>query len=143
MTIFSIKESSIIREKILNKFINENDSWYKEKVALKYEINGERKTAAYYWEGIISPQIINLAKAYSILEEKFSLLLMWDDNLFTPKNLLYPNLSVISLSYKEFLENKINFPEDIYLFDSSFSWIICLTHETGLDDKEYCLFSFG
>ncbi len=41
----------------------------------------------------------------------------------------YPVRALASVTSEEFLALRDTFPEDIYLFDDSFSWTVIFTHE--------------
>ena len=41
----------------------------------------------------------------------------------------------------ELLARMADLPEDIYIFDDTYSWTIALTHETDAQKRPYCLFT--
>ena len=41
----------------------------------------------------------------------------------------------------ELLARVADLPEDIYIFDDTYSWTIALTHETDAQERPYCLFT--
>ena len=41
----------------------------------------------------------------------------------------------------ELLARMADLPEDIYIFDDTYSWTIALTHETDAQERPYCLFT--
>lgn len=41
----------------------------------------------------------------------------------------------------ELLARMADLPEDIYIFDDTYSWTIALTHETDAQKRPYCLFA--
>ena len=51
----------------------------------------------------------------------------------------YPKESIILLSADEIKDKLNTFPEDIYLFDNTYTWTIALTHESNLDNSRFCL----
>ena len=70
---------------------------------------------------------------------------MWDvnskDYIFIPDYWKYPKEAVLSISVEEFKKIKDTLPEDVYLYDNSFSWSIALTHEYSDEDERYCYFT--
>ncbi len=67
---------------------------------------------------------------------------MWDvlnsEYILNPNYYKYHKEACLKLSFQEFQEKADTFPEDIYLFDDTFTWCVILTHE---DDgkRRYCL----
>ena len=41
----------------------------------------------------------------------------------------------------ELLARMADLPEDIYIFDDTYSWTIALTHDTDAQERPYCLFT--
>ena len=68
---------------------------------------------------------------------------MWDihskDYIWIPDYWKYPKNAVLQMEPSDFENTMDTFPEDVYVFDLSFTWVIALTHEESRPGRRFCL----
>ena len=61
------------------------------------------------------------------------------DNVFMPNRQKFSKESVLKTeTWSEKMLEKL--PEDIYIFDETFTWSAIYTHETDINNAPYCLY---
>ena len=139
------KESNEIRNKYLNTFVNKHSDYYKNYIEqTKYFSDGYAYTG-YLWDCFKVISIIDTGVCEDILKDKTDLYVFWDihscERVCGERYWKYPKDNILSLSYEE-LKNEVgNLPEDIYVFDKSFSWSIAFTHETDTENAPWIYFT--
>lgn len=77
------------------------------------------------------------------LMNKNNVYIMWDtlEHIELLKNdyFKYPRHSILSATTREFYDMIEILPEDIYVFDDSFTWTVVFTNEYISKDRRYCL----
>ena len=68
---------------------------------------------------------------------------MWDihsaERIFIPNYWKYPKECILYVEmWSEDMYKEL--PEDIYIFDDTFTWSAIYTHEIDLNDAPYCLY---
>lgn len=101
------------------------------------------KSNNYFWENLKEYNRKSEYFCQEIIKTKKSIFVMWDtyDNftILDVNYFKYPRKSLLKMSPDEFFLKKDSFPEDIYVFDDTFSWTVIFTHEEVLSKKRYCL----
>ncbi len=146
MLMYDAKESSLIRKKYIHSFVNTKSVYYKKHVRKKKRYCDGLCYDGYLWDCLSCSQSISEEEARNTLFRKNEILIMWDihscEKIWIPHYWRYPKTAVLQLDiWNSDLE--ITFPEDIYCFDSSYSWSIILTHETDQDNKRWCMLARG
>ena len=67
---------------------------------------------------------------------------MWDmhscEKIWIPDYWKFPKTKILCTdAWTESLKYKL--PEDVYVFDDTFSWSVIFTHETNEKEERYCL----
>lgn len=145
MKIFDEQQSFDIRNKFVNCFINKNTDYYANNINSLQTFKDGECYMGYLWDCFNQFEQKNESICMCSLKKVDEFYLMWDihscERIFVPNHWSYPKKSVILLSYDEYVDLSKTFPEDIYLFDKTFSWCCALTHEEDEDGKRYCLFA--
>lgn len=100
----------------------------------------------YVWNFLKSASVIREKTCLDILSDKKTSIMAFTDNHSVENAIdsaLWPEnrTVVIELSAAMLIENLFNLPEDIYVFDASYSWTIAFTHEYLDKNRRYCLYS--
>ena len=143
MVILDLEKSNALRAKFIQSFINTESSYYKEKIKCMKEFSDGLCYVGYLWDCLLNPKVVSENEANQVLQEKNNIYIMWDihshDRIFIPNYWKYPKSSILSEKvWKEELKHEL--PEDIYIFDDSFSWCVIYTHETDLNNNNFCLY---
>lgn len=143
MNILDNLKSDELRAKYIQNFVNTTKDYFVELIERKTEFSDGLCYTGYLWDCLKNPQVISETEATRILQEKKNIYIMWDihscERIFIPNYWKYPKTSVISTemwsdSFRE------NLPEDIYLFDDTFSWSVIFTHETDEKNNDFYLY---
>ena len=143
MIILDNLKSDELRTKYIQNFVDTTKDYFVERIEQKTEFSDGLCYIGYLWDCLKNPKVISEAEASLILQGKQNLYIMWDihscERILIPNYWKYPKTSVLStemwsVSFKEEL------PEDIYLFDDTFSWSVIFTHETDEQNNNFCLY---
>lgn len=143
MIILDSKKSDVLRGNYIRNFVDTASTYYKENIEQKTMFSDGLCYTGYLWDCLLKPSIILENKAEQILQEKRKIFIMWDihscDRILVPDYWKFPKTKVLYADAwaKTF---KDDLPEDIYVFDGTFSWSVIYTHETDLKNNRYCLF---
>lgn len=143
MIVLDTTKSNELRCEYIKNFINTSSSYYKSKIELKTLFCDGLCYSGYLWNCLLKQTVISESNADQFLHEKQKILIMWDvhsceQTLITD----YWKFSNAKILLADTWTNsfKHNFPEDVYVFDDSFSWSVIFTHETDEKEGRYCLF---
>lgn len=129
------KESSGIRELYIDTFLDVNSKYYQERILKTVDSIFH---AGYFWDIFKNPKIIKKSKIlHQINCLQNDIYVIWDNNIYN-RGIKYPIFAVLQVSPKDFESLLPELPEDIYIFDDTFTWTYALTHEE-IDGKDYCL----
>ncbi len=136
------KTGNNVRSKYIDRFINKFHPQYGEQIERKYGFVDGYCYLGYLWDYVKEPSIIDqeyLASKKYYLDEVF---VFWDihssERIWIKDYWKFDKDAVLKLKYSTLLMGEIYLPEDIYIFDYSFSWTLIQTHEE-LNGKRYCL----
>lgn len=143
MTILDSTRSDALRCEYIKNFINTASSYYKENIERKTMFSDGLCYTGYLWDCLLKPIIISEHNADQFLQEKRRVFIMWDihscERIFISNYWKFPKTKILCAdAWAEIVKNDL--PEDVYVFDDTFSWSIIYTHETGVRDDRYCLF---
>jgi hypothetical protein len=133
-----IENDSVKRAKFVDTFIDKENEYYNSNIANPIQ---EQCYSGYLWEVFINKEVKDEACLVNYIQALDKVNVIWDNNLFVREYARFPKNSLIEMSGNEFLEIIPTFPEDIYVFDDTYSWAISFTHESNLDNSRFCLFS--
>ena len=144
MEVLNSEYSQLIRELYIECFVNTQSPHYIEGVQTRIPFRDGLCYTSYLWDCLKKPKKISRNKALNLLWERKNVFIMWDihseERIFIPNYWKYPKESVLLLEV--FDEEKLkDLPEDIYIFDDTFSWSVILTHETDRKGNPYCIFT--
>ena len=143
MIILDSKKSDVLRGNYIRNFVDTDSTYYKENIEQKTMFSDGLCYTGYLWDCLLKPSIILENKAEQILQEKRKIFIMWDihscDRILVPDYWKFPKTKVLYAdAWAETFKDDL--PEDIYVFDGTFSWSVIYTHETDLKNNRYCLF---
>lgn len=143
MIILDTTKSDVLRRNYIKNFVDVASTYYKENIAQKTRFSDGLCYTGYLWDCLLNPCIILESEADRLLNEKRKVFIMWDihssDRILIPNYWKFPKTNVLSIDVWE-KKLKDNLPEDVYVFDNTFSWSIIYTHETDIKNNRYCLF---
>ena len=136
-------EADQIRAKYISLFVDQVSEWYEEQIAIKVLSGDGWYYRGYMWECLKQgtpakeEQILGQLKG---MDE--SVFVLWDissrRNLSPKDYWKFPRDAVLYLWASDLLEGLGYLPEDIYIFNASFSWSLIFTHETTYDNERLC-----
>lgn len=143
MIILDSIKSNTLRHKYIKEFVDTSLTYYKKNIERKIMFCDGLCYIGYLWDCLINPSIISEQKADQLLQEKRDFYIMWDihscERILIPDYWKFPKTRILCAdAWLETLKNDL--PEDIYIFDDTFSWSIIYTHETNAKKSRYCLF---
>lgn len=143
MIILDSKKSDALRHNYVKNFVDTASTYYKENIEQKTMFSDGLCYIGYLWDCLLNPSIILESKADQILQEKRRIYIMWDihscDRIFISDYWKFPKEKILCTdAWAEIYKDDL--PEDIYVFDDTFSWSVIYTHETDVKDNRYCLF---
>lgn len=132
MTILTFNKSASLRIKFINSFIKTESDYYKKYILEKKMFSDGMCYIGYLWDCLHHSKNISPQESLTFLETKKNIYIMWDihskDRIFIPNYWKYPKHSILKVDF--WSESYFrDLPEDIYLFDETFSWCIVYTHE--------------
>lgn len=142
MQIIEGKEYFAIRELFIEHFINQESSFYLERIKKKHRFSDGVFQTGYLWDCLKEYNPKTEEFCIDVLSNKDDFYVIWDvlssEHICIPNYYKYPPEACLRLSFQEFLEKANTFPEDMYLFDDTLTWCVIMTHE---DDgkRRYCL----
>lgn len=143
MVVLDIQKSNNLREKYISTFVNTDSRFYIDRIKTLAEFSDGMCYIGYLWDCLKKPTVASKTELVQKLKTKKDIYIMWDihsvDNIFIPNYWKYPKECVL---YMEAWSEEIykELPEDIYIFDDSFTWSAIYTHETNLNNAPYCLY---
>ena len=143
MTILNSTKSDILRCEYIKNFVNTSSLYYKKNIEQKTLFSDGLCYTGYLWYCLLKPTVISEYKAEQFLQEKRRIFIMWDihscDRILIPDYWKFPKTKVLySDTWVETFKDDL--PEDVYVFDDTFSWSVIYTHETDVKNNRYCLF---
>lgn len=143
MVVLDIRRSNILREKYISTFVDTDSKLYIERIKTRIRFSDGMCYVGYLWDCLKKSVVVSKKEIDQKLKTKKDIYIMWDihsaDNIFIPNYWKYPKECIVRTKlwieemYKEL-------PEDVYIFDDTFTWTAIFTHETNLENAPYCLF---
>lgn len=143
MEVINSIESTKLRELFIQTFVNTASDYYINRINKLIEFSDGICYTGYLWDCLKNPCVVSEDAINDILKNKKNIFVMWDihssDRILIPNYWKYPKTSI--LFFDDWTEDsKKTLPEDIYLFDSSFTWYAVYTHEEDISLNRYCLY---
>lgn len=133
-----------IRASYVQAFINLDSEYYINNIKKLNSFSDGLCYTGYLWDCFKFFQIKAESFCKTFLDSKRNLYVLWDihskDRIFIKDYWKFPKSAVLLLnSWEE--EKYIALPEDIYIFDETFSWSIAFTHEDDQNGQRFCYFA--
>ncbi len=143
MNILDATKSDELRSEYIQSFVDTTKDYYLELIKHKTEFSDGLCYIGYLWDCLKNPQVISETEVSRILQDKKNIYIMWDihsyERICIPNYWKYSKTSVLTTNtWSDALKSDL--PEDIYLFDDTFSWSVIFTHETDEQNNNFCLF---
>jgi hypothetical protein len=136
------KDSAFLREAYLLAFVDTSCEHYKKYIGARRQFSDGEHYTGYAWDCIRQPsrityerfchEVVHHPEVYAFADDHSR------DRVITAPLWPYPPYSLVALPPDLLLQLLPALPEDIYVFDSSVSWTVVLTHEHD-DKRRYCL----
>lgn len=143
MRIMEGKKAFECREKFVSCFVDCNSDYYRDNILCGTAFLEKGSYYGYLWECYLPSEIESEQACLEFLATIKSFYVLWDlhpDVSRQKEYWKYPKHAVLEMNVQDYMENCAKLPEDIYIFDDSFSWSIALTHESNLKNERWCLF---
>lgn len=144
LTIILGTKSDEIRASYIEHFVDTTSDYYQKNIAITTSQNGEKYYFGYLWDCLKVSGLISEQQLYEKLRDmQQGLFFLWD--LHSSKKILikdywkFPLRAVLSIKPDVLIQGMAYLPEDIYIFNSSLTWSLILTHEYFDDDRRWCL----
>ena len=143
MIVLDEEKSNHLRCTYINSFVNVDSPYYVKNILCKKEFCDGLCYSGYLWDCLIKPSIISERNAEQFLNSKTQIFIMWDihscERIMIPNYWKFPKSHILHTDvWSETFKSKL--PEDIYLFDDTFSWTVIFTHEADDQNNRFCLF---
>lgn len=143
MLVLDVEKSNMLREKYISAFINTKSPSYIERIKTLTQFSDGLCYVGYLWDCLKKPVVVSKAELVRRLKNKKNIYIMWDlhsaDRIFIPNYWKHPKECVLFVeTWSEDLYEEL--PEDIYIFDDTFTWSAIFTHETDINNDPYCLY---
>jgi hypothetical protein len=140
--ILSHTDSAFWRESYLDAFVDTTSDHYQGYIASPRQFSDGIHYEGYLWDCLHSPTRITVQRFRQELANYFEVLVMADnhsrDRIIGPPLWPFPPCSIARFRSVWLVEWLRSLPEDIYVFDSSLSWTLVLTHEYDAK-RRFCL----
>lgn len=135
------EEGNGLREKYIEQFINRSGPFW-ERIEDVHKFKDGYCYEGYLWDCMKKPILIKESYVELKADNIDKVYVFWDINtcerIFIKDYWKLDKDAVLKLKFSDLLEGQEHLPEDIYIFDDSFSWTLILTHE-DIDGERYCL----
>lgn len=147
MEIIINDEADKIRVRYIKNFISISSEYYKTQIAQKRKFIDGYCYTGYLWDCYNNFLLQNEEKSDQYISQKQEIMIFWDihskERIVIPDYWKYPKDAVIRIKGKDFAEIKKMLPEDIYIFDKSYTWSIAYTHEVDDKQRRFCYFAYS
>lgn len=131
-----------LRSEYIKSFMDTQKQYYNKYIDTVNEYSDGACYTGYLWDCLKNAIVIDLQYIESISNNLNSVYVLWDihtkERIFIEDYWKFGKDSILKLKFAELMKNLEYLPEDIYIFDESFTWTVVLTHEY-VDDKRWCL----
>ena len=143
MIVLDFDKSNAIRQKYIETFVDTESKYYAENIEKLIKFSDGLCYIGYLWDCFKNPMVISKDELEKVLKDKKRFYVMWDihsaDSIFIPNYWKYPKSSILVVdNWSKEIKNEL--PEDIYLFDDTFTWSAVYTHETDIKENQYCIY---
>ena len=146
MEIITKEQAVFLKEIYLETFINTSDQKYIDTIQTLSLCSDGYCYNGYLWDFLKEKCVVSETFCNYWLQALNNgfFYVFWDnhskDKIWIQDYRKYPKDSIIKVSWQEYCEQREYLPEDIYIFDETYEWSICMTHEWFDKGKRYCCF---
>lgn len=141
MNIIIDEKAGRLREKYIASFVDKNSTYYVDYIQKRVLCIDGECYLGYLWDCLRCAEAVDEITAVDFISKKEHIYIMWDINsceyILIEDYWKYPKTAVLEMNGNEYASFQSMLPEDIYIFDESFTWTITLTHEY-IGDHRYC-----
>ena len=136
------KTKESIREKFCISFIDTKKDGYREAIEEKEEYSDGYCYNGYLWDYIANVTVVEENYMKTKITKMNEVYALWD--IHSSEKILIENYwkfkkdDIVKLKGDTLIEKLHLFPEDLYVFDNTYGWVMVFTHEY-FDNKRYCL----
>jgi hypothetical protein len=144
VNILTGEEAQLIRELFRDTFVDKNKESYKKYIESTIMCSGGNCYSGYLWDVFKHSKRIGEGLAKAHVSDRNIIYVMWGihskEGMPKKDNWRLPKEAILHVESSLLLDQLSHLPEDIYIFDDSFSWAVALTNEWGgRPDKRWCL----
>lgn len=143
MVVLDEQKSDELRRKYIQTFVDYTSKFYIENIQRTKKCVDGWCYNGYLWDCMVNPRVVSENEADQAIKDKKDIYIMWDihscEKIFIPNYWKYPKSRVLFVN--KWSDTVVaDLPEDLYLFDDTFSWSVIYTHETDLKNYRYCIY---
>jgi len=135
-------EKHRIREMYCSLFFNISSAEYKTAIEKRHKYSDGLCYNGYMWDYLSAPAQIELDYLSAKVKSLKNIYVLWDlhtcERIFIKNYWKFNKDDILLLDGDTLIKALHLLPEDIYIFDSSYTWTLILTHEY-LENQRYCL----
>lgn len=136
------KLGDTLRDQYCNKFVNVNEETFQEQIVSRHKFIDGYCYLGYLWDYIINPIVIKEEDIEKKAADLSKVYVFWDINscerIFIKDYWKFDKDAVLKMNMATLLQGEGYLPEDIYIFDESFTWTLIKTHE-DIQGTRFCL----
>lgn len=140
--ILNSKESDIVRNMYIQKFVNTHTESYSKQIKTKRKFSDGYCYTGYLWDHLYEAEMIDENSIYSYKNNLKMIYVFWDihsaDRIWIKDYWKFGKTTVLQLQFNLLLDGLRYLPEDIYICDRTFEWSLIMTHE-DIENRRYCL----
>ena len=135
------ENANSLRRKYIDTFINVDHPHFIRYISHLERFSDGYCYTGYLWDCLISPTVIDF-DYFKTVTFSTDVFVLWDihskEKIFVENYWKFNKSDVLKLNYDVLLNNLEYLPEDIYIFDETFSWTLILTHEENIPKVRLC-----
>lgn len=131
--ILTPEDRQFARDRFIHAFIDTNSDWYIKNIQTVHRCSDGECYEGYLWDCLKSKRIIDESQFVSGIVRRHQVFAMWDihscDKIPIEGYWHFEKSAVLEMPGHVLAEGISLLPEDLYIFDGSYSWALIGTHE--------------
>lgn len=136
------KLGNVLRNKYHDAFVNVNEESYHEQIESRHKFVDGYCYLGYLWDYIINPMVMEEEDITKKAMDMNEVYVFWDihscERILIKDYWKFDKDAVLKMNMDTLLKGECYLPEDIYIFDESFTWTFIKTHE-DIQGTRFCL----
>ncbi len=135
VTIITGAEADRIRDRYIDRFVDTASEYYAAHIETRKQYRDGMYYFGYLWDTLKRGRVIPEAEILDrpdLADE--TVYVLWDlhseEKIFIEDYWKFPRGAVLELTYRDLIAGLEYLPEDIYIFDTQYTWSLILTHES-------------